>query len=241
MTRSNLICTVALVAWILAGTAGTTSAQTPEADPAAEAAAPSTESAQAGDEQVATEPETETAAKTPAPDTAPDYTGLYVAFGGTVGVDMAGAASFNASGVSPVAIDDIGAGIGFNARLGNRSRNFGLEALIEAIPNFKGKAGGSELFKYSHVTLGGNARFYLPFGRIHPNALVGGGYDLLTIRSNGGGSGTDGGGQVRAGGGIDFFVNEDVALTTDVAYAWTFGDIEGTDFLAIGFGFLYLF
>lgn len=43
------------------------------------------------------------------------------------------------------------------------------------------------------------------------------------------------------GGGVDVFVTDHLALSTDVAYVIPGGDVADTDFLSLGIGLLYLF
>ena len=80
-------------------------------------------------------------------------------------------------------------------------------------------------------TLGGNLKGYWMKGRIQPFMLVGGSYWDLDKGHTGPG--------VRAGGGVDGYVNDHIYLTTGVEYVWGVGDMDrfnyATLYLGVGF------
>ncbi len=173
---------------------------------------------------------------------APAHHGVYVQLGGLTGFDIE--VGDTLSGVVPgLGNVDVKPGTGLSLRVGGRSEYWGIEALLDAIPNFRIQSGGVTRAKYGQVIAGGNLRLFLPVSqRIQPSVIAGGGYGFFVLK---GADGTRvesfGGGTVRAGGGVDFYFTERVALALDSTYVWTLGDIEGSDYVTFGWGLRYHF
>lgn len=167
----------------------------------------------------------------------------YVWIGGMTGFDMRLGDSINELGLDGAGIVDVKPGVGFSARFGGRSPHVGFEFSIDAIPKFRAEANDFTAFEYTHVYTGMNLRFY-PLrpdsGRIHPNFIVGGGYDYLILKAQGDRR-SFAGGVVRGGAGIDFDLTKQIALSLDSTYVLPFGDIEKTDYLTFGWGLLFRF
>jgi len=100
-----------------------------------------------------------------------------------------------------------------------------------------------------------NAKGILPFGRIQPFGLVGIGgmwarlrttYPVGTVCTPGfwgwycNGAyarlGSSGAFAMKLGGGVDFYINEDWALSVDVSYVLPFGDLEDLRYVNLGWG-----
>lgn len=165
--------------------------------------------------------------------------GTYIMLGGATGIDMRFADALQEAGSPPL---DIESTTGLNLRVGARQRHIGAELQVEWMPAFEAKSSGITIFEYSMVSLSGNLHFVFLTGRVQPYLLLGGGYNYAKVDS---GiiplSGTGGGGAIRGGGGLDFFLTRHVAVTTDVAYVLPLGDLEDTNYLAIGWGLKYAF
>jgi len=80
-----------------------------------------------------------------------------------------------------------------------------------------------------------NARVYVLTGRIQPYVLFGGG--LMWVSTDGGTTGF----AIRAGSGLDFYLNESFVLNGKLDYVRAFQAIHGTDYLTLSLGVGYRF
>jgi len=139
--------------------------------------------------------------------------------------------------------DDAGAddSQGFNLRVGSRiSEWVSLEIEFEWIDDFF----PDERQDFEAVSGAVNTRVYPLGGRFQPFALAGLGIvstvvdhrdrDSSIRQSN-----ADWG--FRAGGGLDAYVTEQIAISTEATYVWTVGDVKDIDHVSIGLGILYRF
>jgi hypothetical protein len=174
-----------------------------------------------------------------------DYGRAYIVLGGLTAFpnfqDM-DPLSFSPSG--PLSFDT---SLGFQFRGGYRfNRIFALEGGVDFVSGWDSQLlstiGGPVNTKMEieggNVTV--NALAYLPFpmGRFEPYALVGLGGMWSSVRPVGEtppGS-CCGGFVMKFGGGSDFYVTDDWALTVDVAYVLPVGSIENLQYVSLGWG-----
>jgi opacity protein-like surface antigen len=130
---------------------------------------------------------------------------------------------------------------GVNIRVGMRvtewaSAEIQLEFVDDYFPD--------ERQDFQTITATVNTRVYPFAGRIQPFAIAGMGIvssivdhrdRLSSIKQ----SNADWG--IRAGGGIDFYYTEHVALSLEGTYVFTVGDVKDIDHVSIGLGLLYRF
>ncbi len=165
---------------------------------------------------------------------APDYlrAGWYAAVSGVYVVE-------NWTGTN----DDAGAddSQGFNLRVGSRfSEWVSLEIEFEWIDDFF----PDERQDFEIVSGSVNTRVYPLGGRFQPFALAGLGIVSTVVdhrdrNSSIRQSNADWG--FRAGGGLDAYVTEQIAISTEATYVWTVGDVIDVDHVSIGLGILYRF
>ena len=183
----------------------------------------------------------------------PDYgaAGLYVWLGGATGVDMAAEDAVKQDlasvGLPPGTSLDVRPAVGFNARIGLRSgSHFASEVQFEYLPSFDWDVsqGGSSVtaVEMRVLTFTGNLKIYPMSGRFQPFALIGAGGTFARVSSPlVSGSESASGFAFRAGGGVDAYLSEHVALSVDLSYLLPRGDTEDLDYLSIGWGLLYRF
>jgi len=130
---------------------------------------------------------------------------------------------------------------GFNLRVGSRITEWvSLEIEFEWIDDFF----PDERQDFEIVTGAVNTRVYPLGGRFQPFALAGLGIASTVVdhrdrNSSVRQSNADWG--FRAGGGLDAYVTEQVAITAEATYVWTVGDVKDLDHVSIGLGILYRF
>jgi len=178
----------------------------------------------------------------------PDRMRAYVWVGGMNGFDVKFADSivqFCGLGCTPPA--DVDPGIGFSLRFGGRGRHVGVEAEADFIRGFDVEHSAptfDELDYYSRFYLGLNLRLY-PWApsasRIHPNVIVGGGWDFMILRTHALESWALNGGSIRAGAGVDFDLTDRIALSIDSTYVLPFGQTRNSDYVTLGWGVLFRF
>jgi opacity protein-like surface antigen len=169
-----------------------------------------------------------TAAPPAAADDAEDYarTGAYVGAGLALGWE-----SYDGS---PGGFDT---GIGFDAWGGYRFHpHFAGELEIEYVDRVDLGTLNTDL-----LTFTGNLKGYLLTGRVQPFALVGIGVTRVGASVGGFGSGDEAGFGARFGGGIDFYVCENVSLGATASYVLATGDIDGFDYVSLVMGAQYRF
>ena len=88
---------------------------------------------------------------------------------------------------------------------------------------------------YRPTVVTSNARVYVLKGRIQPYVLFGGG--LMWVSTRGGTTGF----AIRAGSGLDFYLNESFVLNGKLDYVRAFQAISGTDYLTLSLGVGYRF
>jgi opacity protein-like surface antigen len=128
-------------------------------------------------------------------------------------------------------------GVGFDAWGGYRFH-----------PNF---AGELELGYVDRVNLGaldtslltftGNLKAYLATGRVQPFAVVGIGVTRVGASLPGFGSGSEAAFGARFGGGLDFYVCENVSVGATASYVLATGDLDGFDYISLVMGAQYRF
>ena len=189
-------------------------------------------------------------AESDAPTEPTDVTGIrpYLGVGGLTGFDVKLADSivqFCGIGCTPPA--EVDPGLGFSLRFGGRSSHVGAEIATEMLTGFDVEHSGptlDELDRYTQLHVGANLRLY-PFGRwqkrIHPHVIVGGGYNFMILTTLAQETWGLNGGVVRAGGGVDFDLTDRIALSLDSTYVRTFGGIENSDYVTLGWGLLFRF
>ncbi len=161
---------------------------------------------------------------------------------------------------SSLSIDDSG---GVTGLVGYRAASFfAIELQYEWIDEYKveGKQvpgfGTVELYEIESHTITANTKWFIPFWRIQPYLLVGGGYSFYDIDRAPGGTalslqgididdGNQGDWAVRAGGGIDWYLTEWLVFNTQVSAVLTtlerpqISDIDDLNYLAFSGGLQY--
>ena len=90
--------------------------------------------------------------------------------------------------------------------------------------------------------LTGNAKVFVLTGRTQPYALIGIGVLEAELEFVGAGlSQTESGFAVRFGGGLDFYITENVVASAGVDYVLPTGDVEDLDYVSFGAGIQYRF
>ena len=124
---------------------------------------------------------------------------------------------------------------GFTLRAGYRpSRFFALEGQFENPTGF-GEVDGSRLESVDPLVFSVNARGYLPFGDFHPYALVGGGLWSPSFM--------DSRGLLKVGGGLDYWLTDNLSTGLNIIYSLPFAGSGEPDFdyLSVGWGLQYTF
>jgi hypothetical protein len=138
-----------------------------------------------------------------------------------------GVASFESFDGAPSGLFDTG--VGASGRLGFRMLpEFAVEGLVEYSGDFVDSSG----IDLSATLLSANARYYILAGRAQPYVTTGVGWGFASTNLGSDESGFVG----RFGGGLDFYVSESWGLTGEFAYNVASGDIDGLDYLTLGWG-----
>ena len=95
------------------------------------------------------------------------------------------------------------------------------------------------------VTFGANVKLF-PFAfvltdRIQPFLMAGPGFTWLQLDVGPLGTADDLGFSARFGGGIDFYITDNVALQASSSYVLTTGDLDGADYISLVTGIQYKF
>ncbi len=161
---------------------------------------------------------------------AQDYArpGLYAAVNGVTGFD-----NFDLGpGI------DFDSSIGISGRIGNRfTPNFAIEGQLEYAGEFDLDGFGS--LDVSATLLSGNGKFYFLTEQIQPYVLGGLGWGFMDLDTPGFGSADDDGFVLRLGGGVDFYINENIGLLLEGAYNVATGDLEDLSYATLGWGLFY--
>jgi len=140
---------------------------------------------------------------------------------------LGGVASFESFDGAPAGLFDTG--IGASGHIGFRlSPEFAIEGMVEYSGDFV-DASGIDL---SATLLAANARYYMLPGRVQPYVTTGIGWAFASTNLI-----SDESGFVsRFGGGLDFYIAESWGLTGEFAYNLATGDLDGLDYMALGWG-----
>jgi opacity protein-like surface antigen len=179
-----------------------------------------------------------------APALAEDFarTGFYL------GAEMIGGAYTKAEDeledLVPVSVD-IDTAIGFEAYAGYRVHpNFAIEAEFELLPETDVDASGFGTFAELEAwTATGNAKLFPLTGRGQPFLLIGLGAMHAEVEDTVGlgASEDEAGFAVRFGGGVDFYVTENAAVSGGADYVLPAGDVEDLDYVSYGGGVMIRF
>jgi opacity protein-like surface antigen len=138
-----------------------------------------------------------------------------------------GVASFESIDGAPSGLFDTG--IGASGRVGFRmSPHFAVEGSVEYSGDFVEPSG----FDLSVTLLSANARYYVLTDRVQPYVTTGVGWGLANTNLTSDESGFVG----RFGGGLDFYFAESWGLTGEFAYNVASGDIDGLNYMTLGWG-----
>jgi len=135
---------------------------------------------------------------------------------------------------------DVDEALGLNARAGYRLHpHFAVEGSFEWLSEADISVSGSRVASLESFTGTANGKAFLLTGRVQPFALIGiGGMGITVDR---GGSGGESGFAARFGGGVDIYITENFLAAIDASYVLPTGDVDGADFVSIGWGFGYRF
>jgi hypothetical protein len=132
--------------------------------------------------------------------------------------------------------------LGLNFAAGLRVlRYVGLDLGLEYIPSFDARSFAPADITTTLITI--NGRFYLPglglglSDRIQPFALTGAGVLIADTEITRFQSGF----AARLGGGLDIWLNDSLALGLTATYVLTTSDVDGLDYVSLGWGFQYTF
>ena len=129
---------------------------------------------------------------------------------------------------------------GGNARLGYRFNPVAsFELQWEGLEEFSESTGSGT--KIDGWVGTGNLKASLPFDRLQPYAIFGAGMMQARTRGKSINSDTKESFVIRGGGGIDFYVTENIVASSDVTYVFPTEDNKNTDYLAISWGLTYRF
>jgi opacity protein-like surface antigen len=130
-----------------------------------------------------------------------------------------------------------------SGRLGYRfNPNFAGEVLFEYLDEFELDVSGlGSLGDINGWALSANAKIFPLTGRVQPYGLLGFGWLDAEIDLGPLGSEDDSDTMARFGGGVDFYMTQDLFVNVEGAYVLPFGDLDDADFisfvLSVGFWF----
>jgi opacity protein-like surface antigen len=173
-----------------------------------------------------------------------DRAGPYLGLAGTLAMDTQLQDDLD-SRLGPFGDVDVDSSLGLNARAGYRFHpNLAAEIHYEWLSEFKIKLssrlqGTSRITDLSGWALTFDGKVFLFTDNPHPFLLVGAG--VLNIDADFDADETFF--AARFGGGADFYVTPNIAITLDVSYVLPAGDIHGVgvDYVSIGWGLQYRF
>lgn len=143
-------------------------------------------------------------------------------------------------GVTDVEVDP---SVGLTARVGVRvTPNIAVEAHYEWMDDFETSVAGNEIADTQTQALTGDVKGYLATGRVQPYLMAGAGF--LTAKSDDPRTNfqrTDTGFAARVGGGIEFYLTENVGLSVDTSYVLPTGDVKDLDYISAGAGVFFRF
>ena len=145
----------------------------------------------------------------------------------------------------PGADIDVDTGIAFDVYAGYRLHpNFAIEAEFEMIPEVDVDLGGFGTFaELESWTLTGNMKVFVLTGRAQPFVKVGFGAIRAEVDDTVGLgiSESDSGFASRFGGGLDFYITENIVASAGVDYLLPAGDVEDLEYVSYGGGIQYRF
>ena len=128
-------------------------------------------------------------------------------------------------------------GVGFDVWGGYRFHpNFAGELELEYVDRVN-----SGLRDTSLLTFTGNLKAYLTRGRVQPFVLVGIGVTRVGAGFAGSGLGSESSFGARFGGGLDFYLTENISLGATASYVLATRDIDGLDYVSLVMGAQYRF
>lgn len=143
-------------------------------------------------------------------------------------------------GVDNVEVDP---SVGLAGRLGARiTPHLALEAHYEWMEDFETSVEGIEIAETRTQALTGDVKGYLSTGRVQPYLSAGLGFlsaksdDPVTAFQR-----TDTDFAARFGGGVEFYVTENIGLSVDSSYVIPTGDVEDLDYVSVGAGVFFRF
>jgi hypothetical protein len=166
-----------------------------------------------------------------------DRPGGYVGMGASYGFELSMERELARGLGTPVSVDN---SWGFHLYTGYRvSSMIAFETEIEYLNNFDVSSGGTEIGKIDMLAVTANLKFPLLPGRIQPYPLVGFGLFHSSRRHNP--RTGEVAGAYRVGAGVDVYATPHLVVTGDVVYLSPFGnhDLDGFDYLRVGFGLAY--
>lgn len=147
--------------------------------------------------------------------------GAYAALNGVTAIE-----TIDGDGTTEVAT-------GLGARLGYRlSPQLAVEGLVDWSGDF---ANGP--FDLTSTTITGNVKFYLAQDQLQPYLLAGIGTQIADTNVGDSESAF----AARVGGGFDYYLSERFGLLGEVAYTIPTGDLDGLDYVSVGWGVFYRF
>lgn len=145
--------------------------------------------------------------------------------------------------LGPGASTDVDNSFGFDLRLGYRlHERFSVETQFDFLNAIEldsqlPSPGPEEKSEIKLFVLTGNAKYYLLTDRFQPYIVGGAGWGRSRLDPPGSGSKErDDGFAARAGLGFDFYGSEFVALTSEVSYVFTTGEVHDLDYVTFGAG-----
>lgn len=135
--------------------------------------------------------------------------------------------------------DEYDEAFGFDIWVGSRiHRHVGVEGQLSYIEGFELRGTGID---FNHLNGTANLKLYPFDGKIQPYILAGAGVGRFELQEPDGYTLSDTGGVMRVGGGVDVYLNDNIALVGGMGYLFTAGDIVDNDVLEIKLGLQYRF
>jgi len=160
-----------------------------------------------------------------------DREGYYVSLSGAYALELLNPAPLGAQLAVPPLSLEAGNAWGLNVRGGRRANSWlAFEVEYEWMDDIRvDQANGIPVASYAPDTVAVNARFYLPFWRVQPYALVGGGlvsYDLVFFGPRQPLSVSDQGFAFRGGGGVDVYLTRNLVFNAEATVLLNTEDFE---------------
>ncbi len=180
-------------------------------------------------------------------------TGVYVGLGTAIGIGLVNKdqawkrARYGSNPPPSIVSTEIDSSVGFGGRVGSRVHRYAaVEVQVEYLPsidwNIFWGSSPAGILNVRMVTTTANLKLFPLSGRIQPFALIGGGATFADVTTSLRFGGEDDFGSVlRAGGGIDAYLTEHIALSTEVSYVLPEDLLEDLHYLSIGLGLQYKF